>query len=64
MQDPLPFPQPREALLQQIDALRASLAALDAQEPQDMTCTQYQRWGERHEALEDALDDLLDQLED
>ena len=49
----------REELL----ALREKLAALDAREPEDMMSKAYERWGERHEALEDELDDLLDLLD-
>ena len=32
-------------------------------EPEDMMSKAYERWGERHEALEDELDDLLDLLD-
>ena len=39
------------------------LAELDAREPEDMMSKAYERWGERHEALEDELDDLLDLLD-
>ena len=45
-------------------ALREKLAALDAREPEDMMSKAYERWGERHEALEDALDDLLELLDE
>ena len=51
----------REELLAQ--ALREKLAELDAREPEDMMSKAYERWGERHEALEDELDDLLDLLD-
>ena len=53
----------REALLALAQELREKLAALDAREPEDMMSKAYERWGERHEALEDELDDLLDQNE-
>ena len=43
--------------------LREKLAELDAREPEDMMSKAYERWGERHEALEDELDDLLDLLD-
>ena len=42
---------------------REKLAELDAREPEDMMSKAYERWGERHEALEDELDDLLDLLD-
>ena len=53
----------REALLALAQELREKLAELDAREPEDMMSRAYERWGERHEALEDELDDLLDQNE-
>ena len=53
----------REALLALAQELREKLAELDAREPEDMMSKAYERWGERHEALEDELDDLLDLLD-
>ena len=53
----------REELLALAQELREKLAALDAREPEDMLSKAYDRWGERHEALEDELDDLLDLLD-
>lgn len=53
----------REELLALAQELREKLAALDAREPEDMMSKAYERWGERHEALEDKLDDLLDLLD-
>ena len=52
----------REALLALAQELREKLAELDARE-EDMMSKAYERWGERHEALEDELDDLLDLLD-
>ena len=46
----------REELLALAQELREKLAALDAREPEDMMSKAYERWGERHEALEDELD--------
>ena len=54
----------REELLALAQELREKLAALDAREPEDMMSKAYERWGERHEALEDALDDLLELLDE
>ena len=45
------------------ESAKAQLAELDAREPEDMMSKAYERWGERHEALEDELDDLLDLLD-
>lgn len=76
MTDPIPFPAmpeeedpqtlSREALLAQAQAqeLRERIADLDAREPADMMSAQYERWAARHEALEDALDDILDLLDE
>lgn len=74
MKDPIPFPAMpeeegpqalcREALLTREQELRAQIADLDAREPADMMSAQYERWGARHEALEDALDDILDLLDE
>ena len=57
-------PLPRETLLARAQALREQIAALDAREPEDMMSKAYERWGARHEALEDELDDLLDLLDE
>ena len=53
----------QEELMALAQELREKLAALDAREPEDMMSKAYERWGERHEALEDELDDLLDLLD-
>lgn len=50
------------ALKAKIDALKDALAVLDAEEPEDMMSAKYEKWADRHEILEDDLDDLLDQL--
>ena len=65
----IPFPadagEPeQESFLARVQALREKLAELDACEPEDMMSKAYERWGERHEALEDELDDLLDLLDE
>lgn len=72
MTDLIPFPAmpeeedpqalSRETLLAQ--ELRERIADLDAREPADMMSAQYERWAARHEALEDALDDILDLLDE
>ena len=74
MTDLIPFPAmpeeedpqtlSREALLAQAQELRERIADLDAREPADMMSAQYERWSARHEALEDALDDILDLLDE
>ena len=52
----------REALLALAQELREKLGP-ELYEPEDMMSKAYERWGERHEALEDELDDLLDLLD-
>lgn len=72
MPEPIPFPVPehapdemtRDELLGRMQALQDELAALDEEEPEDMASDRYTRWADRHEALEDALDDVLDQLDE
>ena len=64
----IPFPadaeEPeQEELLARVQELREKLAELEAREPEDMTSAAYDRWAERHEALEDELDDLMELLD-
>lgn len=58
------FPSGETDLEARIRAVREKLAKLDAKEPEDMASEAYERWADRHEALEDELDDLLDERED
>ena len=48
----------------QFAAEQDALAALAEEEPEDMASDRYTRWADRHEALEDALDDILDLLDE
>ena len=66
----IPFPadaeepeQEQEELLARVQELHEKLAELEAREPEDMTSAAYDRWAERHEALEDELDDLMELLD-
>ncbi len=64
----IPFPadaeEPeQEELLARVQELHEKLAELEAREPEDMTSAAYDRWAERHEALEDELDDLMELLD-
>ena len=64
----IPFPadaeEPeQEELLARVQELQEELAELEAREPEDMTSAAYDRWAERHEALEDELDDLMELLD-
>ena len=72
MTAPIPFPTPehasdemtRDELLGRMQSLQDALAALDEEEPEDMASDRYTRWADRHEALEDELDDVLDLLDE
>ena len=64
----IPFPADAEEpeqddLLARLQELHEQLAELDEREPEDMTSKAYDRWAERHEALEDELDDLMELLD-
>ena len=64
----IPFPadaeEPeQEELLARVQELHEKLAELEAREPEDMTSAAYDRWAERHEALEDELGDLMELLD-
>ena len=47
-----------------LEELREKIAELDAQEPEDMESEAYEIWGERHEDLEDLVDEVLDLLDE
>ena len=64
----IPFPadaeEPeQEELLARVQELHEKLAELEARESEDMTSAAYDHWAERHEALEDELDDLMELLD-
>jgi hypothetical protein len=61
--DLFPNGSPRDRLLAQLQDLRAQIAQLDLEEPEDMDSEAYELWGERHEDLEDQVDELLEQLD-
>ena len=54
----------REELLTLLDRLRAEIAALDEKEPKNMNSEAYETWADRHEELEDQVDEILELLED
>ena len=54
----------REELLSLLERLRAEIAALDEKEPKNMNSEAYETWAERHEELEDQVDEILELLED
>ena len=54
----------REELLALLERLRAEIAALDEKEPKNMNSEAYETWADRHEELEDQVDEILELLED
>lgn len=46
------------------DELEARIAALDEKEPKNELSEAYEDWADRHEALEDLLDEVLDRLDE
>lgn len=52
-----------EQLRAYLASVRARIGQLDEEEPEDMESEEYQEWGDRHEALEDLADEILDRLE-
>ena len=59
-----PADMDRAELLAYLDTLRGQIAELDEAEPADMESEAYEDWGQRHEELEDLVDDVLDRLEE
>lgn len=52
-----------EELRAYLKHLRAELARLDEGEPEDMDSEEYEAWGDRHEELEDLVDEIWDRLD-
>ena len=54
----------REDLERYLTALQDELAALDAREPKNPNSEAYEEWADRHEDLEDLVDEVLDRLDE
>ena len=54
----------REELLTLLERLRAEIATLDEKEPKNMNSEAYETWADRHEELEDQVDEILELMED
>lgn len=54
----------RQELLDYLDQLEARIAGLDAREPRSMSGDAYERWAEEHEAVEDAIDEVRELLDE
>ena len=59
-----PADMDKAELLAYLETLRGQIAELDEAEPADMESEAYEDWGQRHEDLEDLVDDVLDRLEE
>lgn len=53
----------REGLEACLSRVEAELERMDQQEPEDMESEAYEDWADRHEELEDLLDELMDRLD-
>lgn len=54
----------RDELLNALLAARDEIDMLDLQEPGDMASEEYEVWGDKHEALEDLVDELQERLDE
>ena len=54
----------REELEAYRDEIQARIEQLDEKEPKNMNSEAYEVWAEEHEVLEDALDEVVEMLED
>ena len=54
----------KDGLLAYLDQLRTQIEELDAAEPKNMNSEAYEEWGERHEDLEDSIDEILERLDE
>ena len=54
----------RDELLGLMEDVLHRIDELDEQEPRNMESEEYEAWSDRHEELEDLLDEIMDLLED
>jgi len=54
----------KKGLLAYLKTLRARVEKLDEQEPRNMNSEAYEDWADRHEELEDLIDEVLDRLDE
>ena len=64
MEEPDMDSMDKTTLLAYLETLRAQISELDAAEPEDMDSEAYEEWGQRHEDLEDLMDEVMDRLEE
>lgn len=53
----------REQLRSCLEEVQKRLAQLEELEPEDPESELYEVWGDRHEALEDLADEIMDRLD-
>lgn len=53
-----------EELLEYLSRLERRLADLDAREPKNMNSDAFEAWADEHEALEDAIDEVREFLDE
>ncbi len=63
MADIIEFEKSASRLRSYLKELQKQVADLDKQEPRDMESEEYEAWAEKHEELEDLIDEVLDQLD-
>ena len=54
----------KKELLAYLKTLRTRVEELDEQEPRNMNSEAYETWADRHEELEDLIDEVLDRLDE
>ena len=54
----------RDALRAYLKELRFRMEELDEKEPRNMNSEAYEEWADRHEELEDLVDEVLDRLDE
>ena len=54
----------KKELLSYLKTLRTRVEALDEQEPKNMNSEAYETWVDRHDELEDLIDEVLDRLDE
>ena len=54
----------KDALRAYLKELRIRIEELDEKEPRSMNSEAYEDWADRHEELEDLVDEVLDRLDE
>lgn len=54
----------KDSLRAYLKELRERIRDLDTREPRNMNSEAYEEWADRHEELEDLVDEVLDRLDE